>query len=172
MAKLGNVNFICGMRKLLLSTIAILIQLSAIAQMDSDDIEFIQSVYGKNKRTIIQQMMTIEQSRQQAFWQLYDDYEIKRKEILRERFDIINQYALQYDSLDDKKALHLINELMTNTGKTNKLCITYIKKFENIVGGLNTALLFQIEEYLKTAFQAELQANIPLINNLHTNGEY
>jgi hypothetical protein len=137
------------------------------AQADNDDIAIIQAVFGKTKRVIIQECIRMKGSEHDAFWKLYDRYELDRRQIVLERFDLIRQYASRYESLDDRTASQLANAFLKNTRQTNKLNRTYIRKFENVVGGLNAALFFQVETYLSTAMQAELQSQIPLIGDLH-----
>lgn len=140
--------------------------LSAHAQFDDDDIALVQSMFGKTKRAIVAEYVTVSESQSPAFWQLYDRYEIERKEIVRDRFLLIRRYAAEYDSITADQAIDLARGFIQNTGKMNALQATYVRKFEKLIGGLSAATLFQVELYLQTAMQADLQCQIPIIGQL------
>ena len=60
-----------------------------------------------------------------AFWKLYDEYEDKRKALGKERIDIIQQYADNYDNLTDAKASQLAEATLANDAKYTQLYQTY-----------------------------------------------
>lgn len=140
--------------------------LIASAQIDNDDIALAQSLFGKTKRTIVKDYLEIGHADEAAFWNLYEAYEKERKSISSERFELIKEYAEKYNKLDERTAFRLANGIITNNEKINKLNKVYIHKFEKAVGGLTAATLFQIEAYLQTMMQAEIQSQIPLIGQL------
>ncbi|GLU55182.1 hypothetical protein Dfri01_46430 [Dyadobacter frigoris] len=140
--------------------------LAAQAQTQKEDIAIAQSIFGKTKKTIINEYVRISDEKKSAFWGLYDQYEEKSNAISRDRLGIIKQYADSYQTLDDEVANKLAEELLDNSERYNKLYKEYLKKFKKEIGGLKAATLIQIELYIQTAIQANLQSQIPVIGEL------
>jgi len=89
---------------------------SVSAQVTKDDLNFIQSIYGKDKRDLMQEYMKFDDStKATAFWKLYDEYEAERKKLGQDFIGILQDYANNYENLDDKKA----DELVTRSSDNN-----------------------------------------------------
>lgn len=136
------------------------------AQSNKEDIDLIQSAFGKDKKTLVSVYMNVPAKDSVAFWKLYDEYEDKRKAIGKERIDIIQQYADQYETLTDEQATKLAQSAFNNNQKYDKLYESYFPKFSAILGGKNAAKLFQLELYLQTVVRAVIMDNIPFIGQL------
>ena len=67
--------------KKLMTLIVVCVSLSTFAQSNKEDVDFVQSIYGKEKKTIMAEFITLEGAQKDAFWTLYDEYEMKRKEL-------------------------------------------------------------------------------------------
>jgi hypothetical protein len=67
--------------KMLLTAACFFLVFSASAQqVTQDDINLVQSMYGVEKRELVQQYIQFNDSASAtAFWKIYDDYEIERK---------------------------------------------------------------------------------------------
>jgi hypothetical protein len=144
----------------------LLLSFSVFAQSNKEDVDIIQSAFGKEKKDIVNQYMQVSGAKSDAFWKLYDEYEDKRKAIGRERIDLIQQYADHMDSLNDNKAKQLATSSLANDAKYNSLYQTYFKKFSDVVGGKDAAKLFQLEMYLQTITRLYIMDNIPFIGEL------
>ena len=139
---------------------------SLMAQSNKEDIDIIQAAFGKEKKDLVSQYMQVSAKDSVAFWKLYDEYEGKRKEIGRQRIDVIQQYADNYDHLTDAKATQLATAMLMNDGKYTQLYQTYLAKFGAIIGGVNAAKLFQLEVYLQTLVKMHIMDQIPFIGQL------
>src|SRR4051812_27785771 len=146
--------------------VVLLVSFSAFAQSNKEDVDIVQSAFGKEKKDIVNQYMQVSAAKSDAFWKLYDEYEGKRKAIGRERIDLIQQYADHMDSLNDSKAKQLATSTLANDAKYNSLYQTYYKKFSDVVGGRDAAKLFQLEMYLQTITKLYIMDNIPFIGEL------
>jgi hypothetical protein len=138
----------------------------AHAQRDNTDIDIVQSIFGRNKRMIIDANLKLDDQDKSRFWNIYDQYEEKRKSIERERFLLLKDYADSYESLDAAKAGRLMTGFMKTTDEYNKLYKTYFKKVEKAVGGLKAATFIQMETFIQTALQSNLQSQVPIIGEL------
>ncbi len=139
---------------------------SLMAQSNSEDVDMIQAAFGKEKKALVSEYMQIPAKDSVAFWKLYDEYEGKRKAIGKQRIDIIQQYADNYDKLTDAKATQLANSVFSNDAKYTLLYQTYFPKFSSVIGGRRAAKLFQLETYLQTLIRAKMQTDIPFIDEL------
>lgn len=137
-----------------------------MAQSNKEDIDIIQSAFGKNKKDLVKDYMELSQKDSAAFWKLYDEYEDKRKVIGRERINLLEQYANEYQNLDNAKAEKLATDLLNNDAKYNSLYQTYFKKFTGILGARNAAKFLQLEMYVQTYIRANVMREIPLIGDL------
>ena len=59
------------------------IGLSVNAQNNQDELQLMQSLYGMDKRDIVEEFVEVSEEQNADFWRLYDEYEIKRKELER-----------------------------------------------------------------------------------------
>jgi hypothetical protein len=154
------------MKKLLTLLFAFCVSMSAFAQSNSEDIDFIQSIYGKEKKTIVAAFVTLEGAQSDAFWSLYDEYETKRKELGKRRIALLNNYAANYLTLDDASTSKIIKEMISLGAANDKLMATYFKKIEKASGAKSAAQFYQLEAYLLSAVRASILENIPFIGEL------
>lgn len=155
------------MKKLLVIAACLLGYMTeASAQSNKEDIDIIQSIYGKDKKTLVEAYMAVPDAKGAAFWKLYDEYEDKRKALGRKKISILEQYAAGYEKLDNAKALQLAQAAISNNMDMDKLHATYLQKFSTVIGGKEAAKLFQLENYLNTMIKMELLDHIPFIGEL------
>jgi hypothetical protein len=147
-------------------TALLLMSFSVFAQSNKEDIDIIQSEFGKEKKDIVNQYMQVNAQKSDAFWKLYDEYEDKRKAIGRERLHLIEQYANSMDSLSDSKAKQISISTLANDAKYTSLYQSYYSRFSNIIGGKDAAKLFQLELYLQTITKLYIMDQIPFIGEL------
>ena len=154
------------MKKLVFIAIAIFSLSTSNAQSNSEDIEIIQGLYGKDKKELVAAFIQLEGAQKTEFWKLYDEYEDKRKLIGRERINLLEQYANGYQNLDNAKAEKLATAILSNDAKYNMLYQTYFKKFATVFGAKNAAKFLQLEMYVQTYVRANVMREIPLIGDL------
>lgn len=139
---------------------------AAYCQSNKADIDIVQALFGRNKRLIIAEYMQLEDKEKKSFWHLYDQYEEKRKGIEKEGFLLLNEYAQKYQTLNDAEAHKLIVNFMKSMDGYNALHKVYFKKMEKGVGSLKAAKFIQLETFIQTTSQANLQSQVPVIGEL------
>jgi Spy/CpxP family protein refolding chaperone len=154
------------MKKLFLLA-AICFSTVAFAQSNKEDVDFIQSIYGKEKKTIIADFIKLEGAQKDAFWKLYDEYETKRKELGKKRIALLEKYASAYSTIDDAKASEITKETIKLGAETDKLIATYHKKMEKASGAKAAAQFYQIEAYFLSVIRASILESIPFIGELN-----
>ena len=153
------------MKKLLVFAV-ICLPLFSFAQSNKEDIDLIQSIYGKEKKTIVADFIKLEGAQKDAFWKLYDEYEGKRKALGHKRVALLEKYAANYGTMDDLATSNLIKETVSLGAETDKLIATYHKKIEKAAGAKPAAQFYQLEVYLLSAIRTAIFENIPFIGEL------
>ncbi len=150
------------MKKILIIA-ALLISTIGFTQSNKEDIDLIQSIYGKSKKEIVAGFIN---PTNDAFWVVYDEYETKRKELGQKRISLLENYAANYGSMDDAATDSLIKE-MTGLGlKNDKLIDTYYGKMKKAAGVKAAAQFVQIEIYLLSSVRVKIMENIPFIGEI------
>lgn len=152
--------------KNLLFIAALFISSIGFAQSNTEDIDLIQSIYGMEKKAIVADFIMLDDTQKDAFWKLYDEYEMKRKEYGKDRIALLQKYALNYNSLDDATTDSIIKEMNSLGAKTDKLISTYYGKMKKPAGIKAAAQFVQIEAYLLSVVRASILENIPFIGEL------
>jgi hypothetical protein len=152
--------------KKLLFIAALLVSFAGIAQSNKEDVDLIQSIFGKEKKAIVAEFIKLEGAQSDAFWKLYDEYETQRKEFGKQRISLLEKYANSYMTLDDATTDQLMNEMMALGAKNDKLIKTYYGKIKKGSGVKAAAQFAQLESYLLSSIRAAIFENIPLIGEL------
>ncbi len=153
-------------KTLLMYSFILFAAFGSFGQSNKEDIDLIQSAYGKNKKELIQAYMTIPESQKTAFWAEYDKYENERKAIGRERIALIEDYANNYATLDDKKAAELMSKKLKMQDAFTKLQKKYFGSMSKMIGGIQASKFFQLEDYLENNIRLMIQENIPFIDEI------
>lgn len=132
------------------------------AQSNNEEIELVQSVFGMEKKAIINEFVKVDAAQKDVFWQLYDEYEAKRKEIGKERITLLNEYAENYDKLNNETAAAWTKKVITMGGKANKLIVTYHKKISKAINPVVALQFFQVEEYILSGIRVSILEELPL----------
>jgi methanogenic corrinoid protein MtbC1 len=152
------------MKKLLLLFVLTFIA-GAYAQ-SKEDVAIIQAVYGKSKADLVKQYLNLNEAQTAAFQPVYDKYETERKVLGQKKIQIINDYAVNYATLDDVKAAELTQANLKNNIDLEKLLSATFEKVKKAIGGINAAKFVQLEQYLQVTVRAEIQDSIPFIGEL------
>lgn len=155
------------MKKIIIGLLTILLAgNAAYSQSDNADIDIVQAVFGRSKKLIIDEYMQLDDKEKNSFWHIYDQYEEKRKGIEKEGFLLLKEYADKYQTLDDAEAHKLIVNFMKSMDGYNTLHKIYFRKMEKGIGSLKAAKFIQLETFIQTTLQANLQSQVPVIGEL------
>ena len=154
------------MKKTLFTSAFLLLSSLLLAQSNKEEIDLFQSVFGMEKKALIAEFIKLEGTQKDAFWTIYDEYEIKRKALGQRRISVLNKYANSYATLDDLTTDEIVKEVIELQSKNDKLIADYYKKIKKGAGTKPAAQFYQIEGYLLSKIRAEIMENIPLIGDL------
>jgi len=150
------------MRRLFTLGFMFMLVLGAKAQT-TDDINFFQSIWGMEKRAIVEAYMEFTEADAAAFWPEYEAYEESRKELGKDRVMILEDYAKNYATLTTEKANELVNGTVANNMGHQKLLKKTYKKMSKSVGAVKAAKFVQLENYFITMIQMTISENIPFV---------
>jgi hypothetical protein len=154
------------MKRLVSIVVVVFCSMAAMSQSNKEDIAIIQSMFGKAKKDLVSQYMTIPADKSQAFWKTYDEYEAARTALGRERFSLIEEYANAYVNMDEKVADGLTNKKFKWLGSYVKMQQKYYKSFSKVIGAAQASKLMQLEDYLENNIRLSIQESIPFIDEL------
>ncbi len=153
--------------KTLFTTLCFFLIFSVSAQLTKDDVTLIQEMYGKEKRDLVKEYMRFNDTVSAgAFWKIYDSYETDRKKLGGDFIGIMQDYAENFEQLDDKKADELVTKMSTNNIAYENLYITYYNKLKPAIGALKASQFIQMEAYFRSAIKTEILDEIPFIGEI------
>jgi hypothetical protein len=145
---------------------AMFIATVSIGQSAQEEIDLMQSLYGMQKKEIVADFIKLEGPQKDAFWSIYDAYEMERKVLGQRRLNLLATYAEFYSSLNDDATDILIKEMNDITITNDKLISKYYGKLKKPAGVKAAAQFVQIESYLLSDMRATILEEIPFIGEL------
>ncbi|MEH0158731.1 hypothetical protein V6R21_32145 [Limibacter armeniacum] len=152
------------MKYLLLFIFCCCFQLKSFAQID--EVKMIQTLYGMEKKAIVEEFMNLSEPDASVFWDIYASYEAERRENGRRVLETLNEYTQNYNVMDDAKADKFIQDVYAIDNVSDKISKKYYKKVKKALGAQTAAKFTQIESYIKTAVRLEVMENLPFIDEL------
>lgn len=151
------------MKKVFLFAILVAFAITLKAQTSFNENSLIQSLYGMEKRELIAKHIKINAEKSDLFWQLYDEYEIARKEIGMKRAKNIEEYAKKYENLTNEDADALVKTSMELQKGFISLWDKTYKKMAISISPVTVAQFIQAEMFLENMIRQELAMEIPMI---------
>ena len=145
---------------------ALFISTIGFAQSNKEEVDLIQSLWGMEKKDIVAQFVKLDEASKATFWKLYDEYEVERKTLGKERITLLNKYAENYLTLSDEMTNEIVGEMVSLGAKTDKLAATYYGKIKKGVAIKPAAQFFQLESYINSSLRAAILEGIPFIGEL------
>jgi hypothetical protein len=136
------------------------------AQSDVEEIDFLQSIIGAEKKSVVADFIDLDPAVADEFWKLYDAYEAERKNLGKQRIALLKKYAEEYDGITPEQTDALLSKSQKIRNSRLKLMDSYHKKIHKVAGAKAAAQFYQLEGYFDAAVQMELYNNIPLIGEL------
>ena len=141
-----------------------LAQAAPAAQSSTDqDVELLRKDIRSEKKQIIAANLTLTDAEATKFWPLYDQYTADLVKINDAKYAAIKDYATNYDTLTDAKALELTRQMLEVDQSVAQLRLKYSPMFSKVVSGKKTALFFQLDRRLLMLIDLQLASTIPMV---------
>ncbi len=151
------------MKKIVIIISFLLLTPLTYGQSNQEEVDLFQAAFGMDKRDVVAGFVQTEPEEKEAFWKLYDEYEAKRKELGKERIELLMQYAEQYDSMSGADADAMTRKIIALKKKNDKLITTYYNKIKKATDGIVATQFFQIEAFILTEIRAKILETIPFV---------
>jgi hypothetical protein len=153
------------MKKLFLITAAIFMVSFAYSQSNKDEITLMQAAFGMDKQSVVAEFVKPSPAEKDAFWKIYDEYELKRKELGKQRIALLEEYADQYLTMSGVDAAAWTKKVIALQKKTDDLISTYFAKVNKVSDGIVATQFYQIENYILAAIRAQILQKVPFLPN-------
>jgi nitric oxide reductase large subunit len=151
------------MKKLLFTAIFAFVCTWISAQTLKDEVAYVQQIWGKDKKALVNEVLKLNTEEGNKFWPLYDAYQTERMKIGQERVAAIKGYADNYNNMTDDKAKDLAMQLLKNNHVLNKLQKSYLKKMSKNVSGIRAVQFLQLETYIDNMLKAAISDELPFM---------
>lgn len=151
------------MKKNILLIATLFLASFGFSQSDKEEIDLVQAAFGLEKKAIVADFVQLTEAQKDGFWTLYDEYETKRKELGKERIELLKQYADQYMSMNSEQADNWTKKVMDLQVKTDKLIATYYEKVKGISDGIVATQFYQIENYILAMIRMQILQDVPFV---------
>ncbi len=129
----------------------------------TEEMDYIQSIYGMEKKQIVSQFLKLEDAQKADFWTVYDEYEVKRKELGKQRIKLLTYLDENNANLSNEMADEWMKEIIKLGNDTQKLLTLYYKKVKKVTNPITAAQFYQVESYLLTAQRFGIQDSLPVV---------
>ena len=134
------------------------------ATVPSDqEIDLLRKDLRSQKKQIIAANLALTDKEAEKFWPVYDQYTADLVKINDTKYQLIKDYAQNYNKITDEQAESYVRGLVGVDKATSDLRLTYWPKFRSIASAKNTALFFQLDRRISTMIDLQLASQIPLI---------
>ncbi|PWT92424.1 MAG: hypothetical protein C5B54_03545 [Acidobacteria bacterium] len=128
------------------------------ASMDLDRLNIRQQ-----KRDIIKKMIPFTDEQSKAFWPIYDKFEANYIKVNDIRYNLIKDYAANYDTMTDDKAAEFITKYIEFQDKRIALKRGYLSEIKSILPPKMVARLFQLENQMDLSVDLNIASQLPLV---------
>jgi hypothetical protein len=151
------------MKKFTLIISTLFIGLFSFAQSNKEEVDLFQAAFGMDKKAVVTEFVKPTDAQKAAFWKLYDEYETQRKDLGKQRIDLLMQYADQYKTMTAEQADAWTKQVITLQKKTDNLIAAYYNKIKAVSDAILATQFYQIENYILTAIRMEILENVPFL---------
>ncbi|MGB5404046.1 MAG: hypothetical protein WBN13_08725, partial [Robiginitalea sp.] len=139
------------MKKLVLGiSICLLAFQMGQAQSNAEEIDFLQSIIGGEKKEVVADFIQLEGASSDAFWGLYDAYEVERKALGKNRISLLEKYAEEFEGISDVETDNIVMEAQKLAKGNEKLINSYYKKIKKASGSKAAAQFYHLENYFNS----------------------
>jgi len=149
------------MRKILFTIILGLAVVAVHAQTSNEEIDYIQAMFGMEKRAAVEEFIVLSDFEAAAFWKNYDAYEISRKELGKQRIVLLDKFVLEYETMTDEESVDWMKSVILLRTKNEKLIERYYKKLVKECSPVIAMQFYQIESYVLAGIRFQILENVP-----------
>ena len=151
------------MKKYVLLIAALFLASFAYTQSNKEEVDLLQAAFGMDKKAVVAEFVKPSDAQKDAFWKLYDEYETQRKDLGKQRIELLNQYADQYLTMTSEQADAWTKKVIELQKKTDNLIVTYYTKIKTASDGIVATQFYQIENYILVTIRMQILEAVPFV---------
>lgn len=119
--------------------------------------------YREKKIALIEKALNLNASEHDAFWREYYGYEAELKKIFDERYNIIRDYATNYDNMNNDIADNLAVRSLNVRDERNDLFRKYYNRIKKATNAIIAGQFLQIENELNLLSDLKISTETPIL---------
>jgi len=128
-----------------------------------DDIALFRKDVRSLKKQIIAANLDLTDTEAQQFWPIYDRYTAEMRKLFDRKFEVLKEYAANYDTITDEQADTYIQGRAAVEESILQLRLKYMPIFRKVLSGKTAALFIQIDWRLGLVIELQLASQVPMI---------
>ena len=128
-----------------------------------DDLALFRKDVRSLRKQIIAANLDLTDTEAQQFWPIYDRYTAEMRKLFDRKFEVLNEYAANYDTITDEQADTYIRGRAAVEESILQLRLKYIPIFRKVLSGKTAALFTQIDWRLGLVIDLQLASQVPMI---------
>ena len=153
------------MKKITLLIIALFfINVTFSQDYSIEEINVIQNLFGAQKKVVFEENMDLSGVDADAFWNLYNEYEVERKKIGEKKVELLMSYTTKEGAVTNEQADVILSQATNIRSSENNLIMKYVKKIRKASSPIVAAQFYQIEHYITDGVRFALLDNIDFIH--------
>lgn len=131
--------------------------------LTESDIALLRQDVQAMKTDLIAKAMQFSDAEAKGFWPLYREYSNEVQKMGENRYQIIKDYAENYDHMSEAKAFELTSKMLDLERQTYENREAYWPQFAKVLGARRAAKFLQIDRRLSLMIDLKLSSEIPVL---------
>ena len=127
------------------------------------EIDLLRKDIRSEKKQLIAANLQLTDTEATKFWPIYDQYTAELVKINDAKYAALKEYAANYSTLTDDKALSLGRQILGVDESVAQLRLKYVPIVNKVIPGKKTALFFQLDRRLVMMIDLQVAAEIPIV---------
>lgn len=129
------------------------------------EIELMQDAFGFDKKEIITEFINLDGIDADKFWSIYNEYEVQRKNMGKEKMELLYKYTMHEGAVSNMQAEKLMDKAIPMRAAEDNLILKYTKKLKKATSPLVASQFYQIEHYISDGIRFTILDNINFIQD-------
>lgn len=141
------------------------VNITVAQSTEKEEIEIIQGAFGAEKKEIMKSNVDLTGVDAAGFWGIYDQYEVERKAIGRDRLNLLKSYTTTTGKFTNEQAEDLLKKSIAIKDSESKLLKKYTSKINKATNATVAAQFYMIESYIETGIRFSILDGVDFIQD-------
>ena len=151
------------MKKMILCLVAVAMVIGGAAQAQSNYEELLRQDLRTAKTAVVTETMMLSTEEGDLFWPIYREYDLELAKIWDRRLALIQNYAENFENMDDATADAIMQDALKLREDRMKLRAKYYKKMKKEVGAILAARFSQVDGVIQNIVDLQIASELPLV---------